>query len=133
MAPRLLADLIVLLHGAYIVYVLLGALLVRRWRWTVWPHLAAVAWGVYVAALHRVCPLTPLEVALRLRAGEAGYRGGFVEHYVIPVIYPRGLTPAIQIGEAMLVVAVNLALYMWVWRTRERRGSHTSAVGPDVD
>lgn len=120
MALRLLADLVVLLHGAYIVYVLLGALLVRRWAWTVWPHLAAVAWGVYVAAFHRVCPLTPLEVTLRLRAGEAGYSGGFVAHYVIPVIYPSGLTAAIQVGEAVLVVAVNVALYAWVWRARRR-------------
>jgi len=119
-ALRLLADLVVLLHGAYIVYVLLGALLVRRWAWTVWPHLAAVAWGVYVAAFHRVCPLTPLEVTLRLRAGEAGYSGGFVAHYVIPVIYPSGLTAAIQVGEAVLVVAVNVALYAWVWRARRR-------------
>ncbi len=120
MPLRLLADLVVLLHGAYIVYVLLGALLVRRWAWTVWPHLAAVAWGVYVAAFHRICPLTPLEVGLRLRAGEAGYGGGFVEHYVIPVIYPSGLTTAIQVGEAALVVVVNVALYAWLWRGRRR-------------
>lgn len=120
MLPRILADLIVLLHGAYIVFVLAGALLVRRWRWTVWPHLAAVAWGVYVAACSRVCPLTPLEVALRQRAGQSGYRGGFVEHYVIPVIYPRGLTPRIQAAEALLVVAVNLALYVWAWRALRR-------------
>ncbi len=120
MLPRVVADLIVVLHGAYIVYVLAGALLVRRRPWTVWPHLAAVAWGVYVAAFHRVCPLTPLEVALRIRAGEAGYSGGFVEHYVLPVIYPSGLTPRIQAAEAALVVAINLALYGWVWRARRR-------------
>jgi hypothetical protein len=118
MLLRLLADAIVLLHLAYILYVLLGALLVRRRLWTVWPHLAAVAWGVYVAAFQRICPLTPLEVALRLRAGESGYRGGFVEHYLIPIIYPRGLTPRIQAGEAVVVVVVNLALYAWVWRAR---------------
>lgn len=118
MLPRALADLIVILHGAYIAYVLLGAVLVRRWPWTVWPHLAAVTWGIYVAAFSRICPLTPLEVALRLRAGQSGYSGGFVEHYLIPVIYPRGLTPRMQAAEAVLVVAVNLALYAWVRRAR---------------
>jgi hypothetical protein len=118
MLPRVLADLIVVMHGAYIVYVLAGALLVRRRPWTVWPHVAAVAWGVYVAAFHRVCPLTPLEIGLRLRAGQSGYSGGFVEHYLIPVIYPSGLTPRIQAAEAVLVVTVNLALYGWVVRAR---------------
>jgi len=120
MLPRVLADFVVLLHGAYIVYVLLGALLVRRWAWTAWPHLAAVAWGIYVAAWSRVCPLTPVEVALRQRAGESGYSGGFVEHYLIPVIYPSGLTPRIQMAEAVLVAAVNAVLYAWVWRARRR-------------
>ncbi len=120
MRYRLLADLIVLLHLAYIVYVLAGAALVRRRAWTVWPHLAAVAWGVYVAGWNRICPLTPLEVSLRLRAGESGYAGGFVEHYLIPLIYPAALTPTIQTAEAFLVVAVNAALYAWVWRARRR-------------
>jgi hypothetical protein len=118
---RVLADVVVLLHLAYIVYVLAGALLVRRWGWTVWPHLAAVAWGVYVAGWSRICPLTPLEVSLRLRAGDAGYAGGFVEHYLIPVIYPSALTPGIQVAEAVLVVVVNAVLYAWVWRARRRR------------
>jgi hypothetical protein len=122
---RVLADLIVLVHLAYIVYVLAGAALVRRWGWTVWPHFAAVAWGIYVAGWNRICPLTPLEVSLRVRAGGAGYAGGFVEHYLIPVIYPSALTPSIQTAEAVLVVAVNAALYAWVWRARRRRAADT--------
>lgn len=114
----LLADAVVLLHVAYIAYVLLGALLVRRWPVTVWPHLAAVAWGVFIAVTQRVCPLTPLEVALRVRAGQGGYTGGFVEHYVLPVLYPAGLTPGVMVAEGVLVVVVNLGLYAWVWRAR---------------
>ena len=120
MLRLLLADAVVVVHVCYIAYVLFGAVLVRRWSWTVWPHLAAVAGGVWVAASGGVCPLTPLEVALRLRAGQAGYRGGFVEHYVLPVLYPEGLTRAVLAAEALLVVVVNAALYAWVWRARKR-------------
>jgi hypothetical protein len=120
---RLLADAVVLLHVAYILFVVLGALLVRHRPVVAWPHLAAVAWGVYVAATARVCPLTPLEIVLRARAGQVGYHGGFVEHYLLPALYPTGLTPGILLAEAAFVVVVNLALYAWVWRVwrRERR------------
>ncbi len=118
MGYLLLADAVVLLHVAYIVYVLFGAVLVRRWPRTAWPHLAAVLWGVSIAAAHRVCPLTPLENALRVRAGQQGYAGGFIEHYVLPLLYPPGLTPAVQVAEAALVVVVNVGLYAWVWRAR---------------
>jgi hypothetical protein len=121
---RLLADALVLVHLAYIVFVVAGAVLVRYRPGVLWVHLVAVAWGAYVALAHRVCPLTPLEVSLRIRAGQVGYTGGFVEHYLIPVIYPKALTPGIQLAEGILVLAVNLALYVWVWRVRlaERRG-----------
>jgi hypothetical protein len=120
---RLLADVLVVVHLAYIVFVIGGAFLVRYHSRFVWAHLAAVAWGAYVALAHRVCPLTPLEVSLRVRAGQGGYAGGFVEHYLIPVIYPKALTPGIQIAEGVFVLLVNLALYGWVWRVRlaERR------------
>jgi hypothetical protein len=115
---RLLADALVLVHLAYIVFVIAGAVLVRYHPKLLWVHLLAVAWGAYVALAHRVCPLTPLEVSLRVRAGQVGYSGGFVEHYLIPVIYPRALTPGIQLAEGILVLAANLALYVWVWRVR---------------
>jgi len=114
----LLADALVLVHLAYIVFVIAGAVLVRYRPKLLWVHLIAVAWGAYVALAHRVCPLTPLEVSLRIRAGQVGYSGDFVEHYLIPVIYPKALTPGIQIAEGLVVVAVNLALYAWVWRVR---------------
>ena len=115
---RLLADALVLVHLAYIVFVMGGAFLVRYRAGLLWLHLAAVAWGAYVALAHRVCPLTPLEVSLRVRAGQGGYAGGFVEHYLIPLIYPKALTPGVQIAEGVFVLLVNLALYGWVWRVR---------------
>jgi hypothetical protein len=114
----LLADVLVLVHFAYIIFVVAGAVLVRFHPKLLWPHLAAVAWGAYVALAHRVCPLTPLEVALRVRAGQVGYSGGFVEHYLIPVIYPKALTPSIQVAEGVFVLSVNVILYIWVWRVR---------------
>jgi hypothetical protein len=120
----LLADVLVLVHLAYIVFVVGGAVLVRYHPRLLWVHLAAVAWGAYVALAHRICPLTPWEVALRVRAGQVGYRGGFVEHYLIPVIYPKALTPSLQLAEGVFVLLVNLVLYVWVRRARlaERRG-----------
>lgn len=125
MVALLLADAVVLLHVVYIGYVVLGALVVRRWPRTVWPHLAAVAWAVWIAASGGVCPLTPLEIRLRVAAGEVGYAGGFIEHYLLPVLYPAGLTRAVQAAEAAFVVAVNLGLYARVWR-RLRSGRRTT-------
>ena len=120
MRHLVLADAVVLLHVAYIGYVLLGALLVRRWRFTVWPHLAAVAWGVYIAATGGICPLTPLENRLRAAAGQVGYAGGFIEHYVLPVLYPTGLTRGVMAAEAVLVVLVNVGLYAWLLRRQDQ-------------
>lgn len=114
----LLADALVVVHLGYIVFVVVGALVVRHHPRMLPVHLAAVAWGAYVALAHRVCPLTPLEVALRVRAGQVGYSGGFVAHYLIPLIYPKALTPNILLAEGIFVIAVNLALYVWVWRAQ---------------
>ena len=114
MGYRLLTDLVVLLHFAFLLFVVGGGLLARRYRWLTAPHLLAAAWGVYVEAMPGfICPLTPLENALALRAGGAGYSGGFIEHYLIPVIYPDGLTRGVQWSLAALVVAINVAVYAW--------------------
>ena len=111
MIDRLLADAVVLLHLLFIAFALAGGALVL-WRPRIaWLHLPAVAWAAYVEFSATICPLTPLENALRRRAGAAGYDGGFIEHYVIPVIYPAGLTPSIQVAIGGLVVAVNVAFY----------------------
>ncbi len=108
---RLAADAVVLVHLAFILFVLFGGLLVLRWRWLALLHLPAAAWGVAVELLHLYCPLTPLENSLRQAAGQVGYQGGFVEHYLIPLIYPAGLTPQIQLGLGALVLVINLAVY----------------------
>jgi len=118
---RMAADALVLVHLSFILFVLLGGLLLLRWPRLIWLHLPAVAWGIVVECLHLGCPLTPWENQLRRMAGQAGYDGGFIEHYLIPLIYPAGLTPQIQIGLGAIVVLVNLVVYAWlIWRWRNK-------------
>lgn len=117
MSARLAADALVLAHLAFILFVLFGGLLLLRWPRLAWLHLPAVAWGAIVEFFQLICPLTPWENRLRRAAGEAGYPGGFIEHYLIPLIYPAGLTPRIQLGLGALVLLVNGAVYAWLlWR-----------------
>lgn len=119
----LLADLVVVVHLGFVVFVVAGGLLVLRWGWAAWLHVPAAAWGALIELGGWVCPLTPLEQWLRRRAGESGYQGGFVEHYILPILYPRELTREVQVVLGIGVVAVNLAVYGWVlWR--RRRGGH---------
>ena len=116
MAHRVLGDLVGVVHLGFIVFVLLGGLLALRWRWAPLVHLPAVAWAVFVELTGRICPLTPLENSLRHSAGASGYSGGFVEHYVLPVLYPAGLTHTVQIFLALVVILANLLVYAVVWR-----------------
>ena len=114
MAYRWLTDLTVTAHFAFLVFVITGGLAARRYRWIAAPHLLAVAWAVYVEATPGlVCPLTPLENYFATRAGRAGYEGSFIEHYLVPIIYPEGLTPGSQLALAALVVGVNAIVYVW--------------------
>lgn len=114
---RIAADALVLLHLGFILFVLLGGLLLLRWPRLLCLHLPAVAWGIVVECLHLGCPLTPWENHLRRRAGQAGYEGGFIEHYLIPLIYPAGLTPQIQLWLGSIVLLVNLSVYAClIWR-----------------
>ena len=115
MIYRALADLVLVLHLAFIVFVLAGGLLALRWRWAPLVHLPAALWGVLVQVSGRLCPLTPLENALRGAAGEAGYAGGFIEHYLVPTIYPVALTPQVGLLLASLVVLANALAYSMVW------------------
>ena len=111
MVYRLLADAVVLAHTLFVAFVVLGGVLVWRWRWVAWAHLPAAVWGATIEYGGWICPLTPLENALRARAGLTGYPGGFVEHYLIPVLYPAGLTAATQVVLGTVVVVVNVAAY----------------------
>ena len=108
---RLAADAVVTFHLLFIIFVLLGGLLVLRWPWAALLHLPTMAWGAAVEFLHLYCPLTPLENALRSRAGDQGYDGGFIEHYLIPLIYPAGLTPQIQLWLGGIVLLINASVY----------------------
>lgn len=116
-----LADALVVLHLGFVTWVVLGGLAVLRWPRLVWLHLPAVAWGAWIELTAGICPLTPLENHWRALAGQAGYAGSFVEHYLVPVLYPLGLTPAIQAWLGGGVVALNLLVYAAVARRWCRR------------
>ncbi len=113
---KLLADLVLVVHLAFVVFVVLGGLLVLRWRWLGWAHIPAALWGAGIELVGGVCPLTPLENRLRTAAGEAGYESGFVEHYIVPVLYPPGLTRTTQLALGGVVLLFNGAVYWWIWK-----------------
>jgi hypothetical protein len=111
---RLLTDTIVIVHFAFLAFVVGGGFLVRRYRRLIVPHLLALAWGIYVEAMPgMLCPLTPLENHFARLAGAEGYEGGYIEHYLVPIIYPDGLTPTVQRWLAMALIAVNVIAYTW--------------------
>ena len=116
-----MADLVVTLHFAFVLFVLLGGLLVLRWPWLAVLHLPAAIWGALIEFAGWVCPLTPLEQSLRLQAGEQGYSGSFVEHYLLPVLYPSGLTRNIQLVLGSLVIIINLGVYGYLLRSWRHR------------
>jgi len=121
---RALADALVAFHLGFVLFVVLGGLLVLRFPRAAWVHLPAAAWGAWVEWTNTICPLTPLENHLRRLGGEAGYEGGFVEHYLLPVLYPAGLTRTVQYVLAGLVIGVNLGAYGWVL-LRARRSARS--------
>jgi hypothetical protein len=117
MVYQCLAVMVLSLHLGFILFVVAGAVLVVRRRRLLPLHLAAVAWGVAVEVTGAACPLTALENRLRLLAGTAGYAGGFVDHYLVALIYPAGLTRGMQALLAAAVLAVNIALYVRIVRS----------------
>ena len=119
MIYRIAADLVLVLHAAFIVFVAAGIALVVLRPWLVWLHLPAVLWVALLEFNGWYCPLTPLEVALRERAGDAGYAGGFIEHYVVAAMYPAGLTRDMQLVLGVVVVAINVAGYALIWWRRK--------------
>ncbi|WP_305909828.1 DUF2784 domain-containing protein [Methylomarinum sp. Ch1-1] len=114
MPYRIIADLLVVLHLGFIVFVMLGGLLLLKYRWMALLHVPAVIWGTLLEFRGWYCPLTGWENDFRQSANQAGYSGGFVEHYLIPLIYPAGLTADTQILLGILVVAVNLLIYAYL-------------------
>lgn len=122
MAWLLAATAVLLLHLGFILFALFGALLAARWRWVALLHLPAAAWAVFIELSGGRCPLTGLENHFLARAGLEGYPESFVERYLLPLVYPAGLTPALQATLAAVVLLVNLALYGWLfWRRAGRR------------
>ena len=126
MLYRILADAVVVLHFAFVLFVVLGGLLALRWPRAAWFHLPVVVWGAGIEFLGGICPLTPLEIRLRRLGGEAGYSGGFVEHYILPVLYPEALTRDIQYILGGIVIVLNLVVYGMLLR---RRRSGTGSAG----
>lgn len=114
-----LADLVLILHFLFILFVMLGAVLVFRWKRVAWIHVPCALWGAWIEFQGWICPLTPVENHFRRLGGEAGYSGGFIEQYLVPLIYPSGLTRRTQIQVGVVVVALNVAVYgLIIWRRR---------------
>ena len=121
MIYRALADLVLVVHLAFVLFVVLGGLLVLRWPRVALLHVPVAIWGVLIEYSGWICPLTPLENSFRTSGGEAGYSGGFIQHYLQPVLYPGGLTRATQVVLGSLVLILNLAAYgILVSRMRSR-------------
>ncbi len=121
MIYRVAADFVLVTHFAFIVLVVAGGLMVFRYAWFAWIHLPAACWGAFVELTGRICPLTTLENYLRVNAGQEGYADSFVEHYILPVIYPAGLTRNIQLVLAGMVIAVNVIIYATILLRKKRQ------------
>lgn len=120
MVYRALADAVLVIHLLFILFVLAGGLLALRWPRLAWVHLPAALWGAVIEFAGWICPLTPLENFFRQAAGDAGYADGFIEHYLLPTLYPHALTREIQVAMGAVVLVLNLIIYAAVWRRRRR-------------
>jgi hypothetical protein len=120
-AYRFLADAVVVIHFCFVLFVVLGGLLVLRWRRLMWLHLPCAAWGALIEFGGWICPLTPLENHLRALGRQPGYAGGFVEHYIVAIMYPAGLTRWMQLALGFFVLAVNGFVYWRVFSGGRRR------------
>jgi hypothetical protein len=123
---KFLADALVIFHITFVAFVFLGAFLVLRWRWFGFLHVPSVLWVIYAESTSAICPLTPLENELRDKAGVGAYEGGFIDHYIMPVLYPAGLTPDIQLCIGLFLALLALRCYesvvaKYVWRRTRRR------------
>lgn len=123
MNPSLVADSLVLLHAFFIAFVAFGGFLTLRWPAVAYLHMPCLLWGILIVLGGFICPLTPLEIQWRLAAGEGGYSGGFIDHYIMPLIYPPGLTRGTQILLGLALMIGNGLLYGCLWHNRGRRSS----------
>jgi hypothetical protein len=123
MIYRLLADVVLIAHFAFAAFAVLGGLLVLRYKKILWWHLAALCWGVVVQWANWICPLTPLENYFRILGGEAGYSAGFIEHFMLKVLYPENLTMELRYVLGAVLIAVNLAVYSYLFFGRLRRAT----------
>ncbi len=126
MICRFMADATLVVHLLFIVFAVVGAFTALRWRFLIWVHLPCALWAVAIEWGGWICPLTPLEGFFRRCAGQAGYAGGFVQQYLLPVIYPPNLTRDIQIGLGIVVLMINLLAYGLVVRRTRRKGRRPS-------
>ena len=120
MPDRAFADIVLIVHLAFVLFVVLGGLLALRWPRLSWLHLPAAVWGAFVEFTGHVCPLTPLENSLLARGGEAGYSGGFIDHYIVALLYPDGLGRSTQAAIGALMIALNVVLYGVLLRRLKR-------------
>lgn len=116
MLYKFLADAVAVFHLLFVAFAVMGGLLALRWRWLPWLHLPALAWAATVEFTGWICPLTPLENLLRMAGGAAGYSGGFVDHYLLPLLYPASLGRGTQLALGLGLLAINAVAYFFVWR-----------------
>jgi hypothetical protein len=126
MIERIIADAVVLLHLTFILCVAVGGLLVLRWPKLAWAHVPAVVWGALIEFTAWICPLTPLENRLRAAAGETVYSGGFIDRYIMPIVYPAGLTRGRQLLLGAGVIVINLVVYGVLLARWKRQGSRNA-------
>jgi len=118
MIYRILADAVLVLHLAFVVFVVLGGFLLRRWPKLIYAHVPVAIWGVLIEFAGWICPLTPLENSLRHRGGQAGYEGGFIDNYIMPILYPIGLTRNTQYALGIFALLINVTAYALYFRSR---------------
>ncbi len=124
MVYQIFADLVVVIHLAFVIFAVLGAFLALWRRWIIWLHLPAFLWAVWIEWTGGICPLTPLENWLRIKGGQGGYEGDFVTTYILPILYPADLTRNVQFILAILIIVINIAIYGSIFYKRSRK--HTS-------
>jgi hypothetical protein len=122
MIYRALADFVLLLHIGFVLFAALGGVLAFKWRRVAWFHIPAALWAALIEFVGWECPLTPLENWLRRMGGEAGYQTGFIERYLLPLIYPAPVSRTLHVVLGLLVLGVNLAIYGWIWRRSASAG-----------